>query len=116
MRPICLCAPKNAQLVRTKNVQTFTIIPIVAHYLDLSSPTGQKDGLQLELTVATCKKNNTDVPHGYLLAILMGNLQGSSTNIFLLMRGLLLNSTPVLQILPPRVVNFATTCCEFCCA
>lgn len=48
MRPICLCALKNAQ--------TFTIIPIVAHYLDLSSPTGQKDGLQLELTVATCKK------------------------------------------------------------
>ena len=105
MRPICLCAPKNAQ--------TFTIIPIVAHYLDLSSPTEQKDGLQLELIVATCK-NNAGVPHRTLVGNLDGNLQGSSTNIFLLMRGLLLNSTPVLRNLPPRGLFFATTCCEFC--
>ena len=46
-------------------------------------------------------------PTRHLLVILMGNLQGSSRNIFLPMRGLLLNSTPVLQILPPRVAKFA---------
>ena len=51
-------------LVRTKNAQTFTIIPIVAHYLDLSSPTEQKDGLQLELNVATCKKTMLACPTG----------------------------------------------------